>query len=157
MTSRSAGFTLIELVIVLAIIVLAMLVSVPFTASWVDSARVNETQGLFQQAFSRSKALALRNGSGATVDTAAATLCQNGTTLYLYSGLPATCGAGTIAWQGDIPGGSTAIQLGGATFTCMVLNNLGMLVSSSIGGTNCATASNYTISKGGQSVSKTLF
>lgn len=152
------GFTLIELVVVIAITVAAMLVAVPLTTSWVDSARVNEAQGLFQQAFSRTKALALRNGSVATASDPAASLCQNGNVLYVYSGLPGTCGTGSYVWQGIVPGdGNTQIQLNSATFSCLALNNAGIPVATTINTTACAQSSSYTISKGVQSVSKTLF
>lgn len=135
-----------------------MLVAAPLTASWVDSARVNETQGLFQQAFSRAKALALRNANGVTASEAAAALCQNGSILYVYSGTPASCGASTYVWQGVIPGdGTTQIRLDSATFSCLALNNAGIPVTATIGAATCTPGSSYTISKGVQNVSKTLF
>lgn len=154
----AGGFTLIELVVAITIAVLAMLVAAPLTSSWVDSARVNETQGLFQQGYSRAKALALRNANGVTAAEGAAAFCQSGNNLYVYSGVPATCGTGSFVWQGLVPGdGNTRIQLDSATFSCLALNNAGIPVAATIGAAACVTGSSYTISKGVQSVSKTLF
>ncbi len=81
---RSRGFTLIELMITIALFGLLLFVGVPLTQSWTNSSYQRDAAGLLKQGISRAKATALRN-QGAVQDTApAAVLCHSGQNLKLF-------------------------------------------------------------------------
>ena len=67
------GFTLIELMVTLAILAMLLLMAAPLAADWVHGARTLQARGTLVQGFENAKALALRNpcaiGSGGTVVT----------------------------------------------------------------------------------------
>lgn len=154
-----AGFSLIEVMVALSISVLALLATAPLTSSWVDSAKVNETLGLMQQGYARTKAIAQRNILGAADNGVAASLCRAGNTLYVYAGLQVgACGSGSIVWQGRIPGDTgMLIQNSGNTFSCLAMNSRAQAVSASINDSACDQGNQFTASKGGQSVTRRLY
>ena len=61
---RPTGFTLIELVITIAIIVMLLLVGMPFTSHWVDGTRQMRARSNLLEATGQARALAMRNPSG---------------------------------------------------------------------------------------------
>ena len=67
------GFTLIELMVTLAILAMLLLMAAPLAADWVHGARTLQARGTLVQGFENAKALALRNpcaiDSGGTVVT----------------------------------------------------------------------------------------
>ena len=134
MVRRAAGFTLVELMVTIAILVLLLLTSLPFTASWIHSARANEAKAKIIQGHGLAKALALRNPNKALVPGAAAGLKLDGLMLYVCSGNPAaeTCGAGksAVTWQAVLLD-NTEVSIGGATGTSQTLSidNTGLPLS----------------------------
>lgn len=73
---RTRGFTLIELVVTLAIMLLLLLMAVPLATDWTYSARTLQARGTLVEGFAQAKALALRNPCAApnATGTHAATL-----------------------------------------------------------------------------------
>ena len=71
--SPARGFTLIELMVTLAILALLLMVAAPMATDWVSGTRTHQGRATLVQAYSQAKALALRNpcaiGSGGTVVT----------------------------------------------------------------------------------------
>lgn len=55
------GFTLIELMVTLAILAMLLLMAAPLAADWVHGARTLQARGTLVQGFENAKALALRN------------------------------------------------------------------------------------------------
>ena len=55
------GFTLIELMVTLAILAMLLLMAAPLAADWVHGARTLQARGTLVQGFAHAKALALRN------------------------------------------------------------------------------------------------
>ena len=55
------GFTLIELMVTLAILAMLLLMAAPLAADWVHGARTLQARGTRVQGFENAKALALRN------------------------------------------------------------------------------------------------
>lgn len=74
MVTRHAvrGFTLIELMVGLALSAMLALLAVPFTMSWMASARQIQVRGDLADAVGRAKALALRNAAERTPGEAVA-------------------------------------------------------------------------------------
>ena len=83
------GFTLIELMVTLAILAMLLLMAAPLAADWVHGARTLQARGTLVQGFENAKALALRNPCGAPNETQAyaavlqAELDVDGTTVTL--------------------------------------------------------------------------
>ena len=73
---RTRGFTLIELVVTLAIMALLLFMAVPLATDWTYSARTLQARGTLVEGFAQAKALALRNPCAAPngTGTHAATL-----------------------------------------------------------------------------------
>ena len=71
------GLTLIELMIVLAIVGLLALVATPLTSSWGASADLHTAAGQLNQAYAHARAVALRNEAGAVGDDAAARIVHD--------------------------------------------------------------------------------
>ncbi|KJS04369.1 MAG: hypothetical protein VR73_14585 [Gammaproteobacteria bacterium BRH_c0] len=128
------GFTLIELMITVALIAILAMAAVPFTASWLHATQVQTAGANLEQAFAKAKALALRNPAGVTGSDSAASVKLSGSTVIVCAGAPgdAGCvvGGGAVAWQGDVTGGVT-IQLAGAALTSIVFDNSGQAIDAS--------------------------
>lgn len=100
---RKAGFTLIEMMVTLAIMALLLLVGAPLGRAWVANAHIAQAESQLLQAYERTRALALRNPAGVTAPTTAATLCiTNGNTLKVYQGAAnCTTPSTTPIWSGS--------------------------------------------------------
>lgn len=74
---RTAGFTLIELMIGIAIMALLLLTAAPFTSAWVDGARQMRARSTVIEAVGQARALAMRNPDAAAAgEPVAAVLYQ---------------------------------------------------------------------------------
>ncbi|MCD9030605.1 type II secretion system GspH family protein [Luteimonas sp. Y-2-2-4F] len=71
---RARGFTLIELVVTIAIMAMLLLVGMPFTRDWVEGARQLQARSQLQEAVSQARAMALRNPSGLPASIAGGTV-----------------------------------------------------------------------------------
>lgn len=151
-----SGFTLIELVVTLAIMATVLMLAMPLTGSWVDSATVVESKALLQQAYSRTRATALANPGGVAGEGVAAYMCLVDSKIYVQSAILATCGATGYAWVGSLKT-NVAITSQPATFVCMGMSNLGMPISGALNGATCTTDKILTVTKGEQSDEKTLY
>ncbi|BCL76545.1 hypothetical protein JHS3_22810 [Jeongeupia sp. HS-3] len=127
------GFTLIELMITIAILALLLAVGVPFTQRWGQSARVQQVDSTLKQGFAHAKAVALRNPSGATTGNAAVLRLVDNELLVCEGAV--TCTTTNAVWRGSKPT-STTISLTGLA-TGLGFSNQGM-----------ATVSSYSVSDG---------
>lgn len=147
---RAKGFTLIELMITIAIFGILLFVGAPFTKAWGDSANQREAAGLLQQGISRAKATALRNPGKALDDAPAAALCRSGQALKLFSVANAQsidCSATTnVLWTAQIPA-SAVVQASGADIACIAFNSRGLPVA----GGNACTTSTINVTAGSES------
>jgi len=157
------GFTLIEVLIVIAILGLLILVAAPLSGGWVRSANVLETEAQLTQAFGKAKAAALRNNRAATGDSPASAVCLTNNVLTVREGTSTaapSCGAtptGTQLWQIQVSEHVT-VKLGsatGANFSCLCLNNKGQPTTNAC--TGCATSINFHLSAGSETQNVALF
>lgn len=114
---RVQGLTLIELLVTITILVMLLMAAVPFTLNWGHSARTLEAKGTLVQAYSHTKALALRNPCGIAVNASPNTaanlqISTDGTTIALTVQPPAGC-TYTHGWAANLPSGVT-LTVGGA-------------------------------------------
>lgn len=136
------GFSLIELVVTLAILAILLLMAVPFTTSWVQSARVNDAKSKLLQSYELARALAQRNPNDTRAPAVAAGIKVDGETLLVCLGNPAstaTCvkDASAVKWWSALPAGTTVV-VGTAGNTTLGLDNTGLPLS----------ASNFTVTNG---------
>ncbi len=87
------GFSLVELLVVLAIVAMLALVSAPLATGWIRNAQLERDFAGIQRALSTTKSLAMRNITGAAGQAAAfvpaAALCRAGETLIIVQrGVP---------------------------------------------------------------------
>ena len=141
------GFTLIELMVTLAILAMLLLMAAPLAADWVHGARTLQARGTLVQGFENAKALALRNpcaiGSGGTVVTFKASVQDGRIALQSLLEGDSSCDFledfaqpdTTMPQQMLLPAG-VSLQLGGQPVTSaaprqVTIDSRGMATSSS--------------------------
>ncbi|MBT9501249.1 MAG: prepilin-type N-terminal cleavage/methylation domain-containing protein [Burkholderiaceae bacterium] len=143
---RQAGFSMVELMVTVTIMLLLALATTPFTRAWADKAAVQQTQGQMRQALAQLRSQALRNASAASTGPAAVLVSLQGR-LCVFSGAPATLSCESAGWSAVPP---AAITVNEATSQCLALDSAGLPLSSTIGDTACATDFVYKISRGAE-------
>jgi prepilin-type N-terminal cleavage/methylation domain-containing protein len=152
MVNTQAGFSIIELMVTIAIMMLLAMAVAPFSIAWGNQAAVRQTQSLLNQAMSQMKSTALRNPTAASA-TAAAVLVSIPGKLCVREGLPSALDCSTVNWSAVPP---AAIQLNGAASQCIALDSAGMSLGATVGGVVCGTLMSFSITKGSESSSGTL-
>lgn len=149
-----AGFTLVELMVGIAIMAMLVLAAAPFTLDWVDGTRQMRARSNLLEAVGQARSLAMRNPFALpTLDPATGTPLAVAAVVYDGPGhslcviaraadnsTRSTCAAGD--WRGDISNpGSITMTLGqgddAEEFACAAYDTRGMLVASSFGGVDC--------------------
>lgn len=128
-----AGFTLIELMVTIAILALLLLLAMPFTRHWVDGVKQMRTRNLLVEGVGQARALALRNPDQRRADQAAVTLRRVDGELRVLRG-----DAGEPAWAASLDPASTlklagrsdfgsldAFRGSGDDFGCVAFNSRG--------------------------------
>jgi prepilin-type N-terminal cleavage/methylation domain-containing protein len=152
---RALGFTLIEVVVVMALTAMLLVLSVAFGMQWANSAAVSTGQGVVEHAYSMAKATALANPGASTGTAAASIVCFTTTQVSVYAG--GAC-SGSAVWSGALPSG-VAVLFGSptpsATANCIALSDAATVVVPASSG--CTASSQYAVSKGDASATNTLF
>ncbi|WP_188703701.1 pilus assembly FimT family protein [Silvimonas iriomotensis] len=159
-TRASRGFTMVELLISLVVLTILLFMGVPLTMQWVRSSNQQAGQTLFVKGMAMAKSRTLRNSAGAQQNEPAAFLLLSGgnvvcvqeasySTAASATNVPRTPGnsfscSGSV-WTGTLPSGTTGL-LNNAATQCVALNNAGLPVSTTLGGTSCGTAASYQVS-----------
>lgn len=145
--SPARGFTLIELMVTLAILALLLMVAAPMATDWASGTRTHQGRATLVQAYSQAKALALRNpcaiGSGGTVVTFKASVQDGRIALQSLLEGDSSCDFledfaqpdKTMPQQMLLPAG-VSLQLGGQPVTSaaprqVTIDSRGMATSSS--------------------------
>lgn len=140
--SRQRGFTAIEVMIGLAISAFLMLLAIPFTMRWLDSARQMQARGDLADAVGRARSLALRNEKSLPASNAAARL-------MLASGvIEVRDSDDAVVWSASLPRGVTLSHLDNSTYQCSAYNSRGWLINA--GGTCVKTDSRLLVKIAGQ-------
>lgn len=165
---RQAGVTLIEILIVLALMGVLSVAGMSFTGRWVDSNRILDGNNLFSQAYSRAKAAALRNEFGMINDEPASALCFTNHTLTIYTAKsatePASCSAANSnqLWRATVSE-RLSVKINdnaGADFSCVCLGGHAQLTTSvSVGCNTCLGSKTLPLylKSGNENVSLSLF
>lgn len=76
-THRYRGFTLVELLVTLAIVSMLLLAGSFLTISWTDRGKVNDTVSIIKSSISIARALAIRNERALLSDEPSVSICIN--------------------------------------------------------------------------------
>ena len=153
---RQRAFTLVELMVTLAIMSFALLASAPYLSDWTYSRQIKDAQSKLLSAYGLAKSLAVRNPDGAKDNSPAAGLkvetAYANLFLYVCKGDPAntdcngTNTTGVLVWKTNFPA-AIALELGTAagtattTATTLAINNRGFPTS--------GVLNTYKLSRGG--------
>lgn len=147
------GFTLIEILITIAIIALIILVAAPLSGGWVRDADLINTEAQLTEAVGRAKAAALRNNRAATGDNPAAVICRSNTNLLTVmegtsAAAPSCTPTGTQIWQAQIKS-SITVEVNNTAFSCLCFNNKGATTISAPCSNTCATSTSFSLNASG--------
>lgn len=155
--SRQRGFTLIEVLITVALVGIIAVVASPLTGSIMSGSRISEAEGVLNQAVGKAKAIALRNHMGAMSDAPVAAVCISNTNQLTVeqgdSGTSPSCstGDGSIVWTAQMNSDvaiKTSESGAPSVVSCMCFSNKALLTSSSCSG--CISNTNFQLSIGSQ-------
>ena len=157
---NSKGFSIVELLIVIAIMGLALVKGIPFTMDWVNSARVTETESALVEAIGFAKAKALRNSQGVISGGAVTAVCYSNGGLRVVeaadSSSPAQCvGGSTQIWTLTLAG-NVDVVIQNNQFACLCIDAKAQFTQS--GGCNaCSTNTTFALTSGGISDSVEIY
>lgn len=159
---QARGFTLIEILLVVAIFAVLLLVGIPLSSQWVKNANLVDAEAQLTQAVGRAKATALRNQMAATGNSPVAAVClNNSNVLSMLEGVygtPPNCTStppsGNTTWQVQLKQGVTIKNAGGA-FSCVCFSNKGFLTNTG-NCSACSSTTDFTLEAGSETVNITL-
>lgn len=139
---RNGGYTLIEILIVIAILATVVLMAAPLSGGWINASNLQESEGQLREAVSRAKSLALRNAIAAKGGMPVSAVCLN-TSRELSvrqsaADTPLNCAlaVGEKSWQASI-NEKMAIKHSGTAFTCVCFDNKALVTQAG----TCSTCS----------------
>lgn len=137
------GFTLIEMMITIALLGFILMIGSSLTRAWIDQSQVNNAIHTIQDAVSQTKAIAIRNTNNTTLEQAAASLCIYDTSIKIvYGNCPSVEPINAI--QSFPLSSDISIKDGNTPLFCMDFNYVGILVPAS----NCTTTATPTLTIG---------
>lgn len=137
---HSKGFSLIELMITMALAGLLIALGSSLSTGWFDSAYEQQAHSLLTEGISRTRSIALRNPSGVNDEvqtTAAAALCLTDQTLSVaYPNC--TDASKTVAWSAKLPEQIIVKEANNNNvFFCLGINNRGLFIADNLGNQSC--------------------
>lgn len=143
--AKSAGFTLIELMMVITILTLLITIGGQLTRSWIDRAQVNNTAASLKNAVSQAKVAALRNTNNYALDHPSTFVCWSSTSDDLYviranvgssNGCDPSSSFNTVLYQFKTAK-EISIKQQSTVFQCLTFNAAGFVVTAA--GSVCST------------------
>lgn len=151
MVKPMAGFSLIELMLVVLLLGLLITASASLTADWLDQNKLKQAQITMAQAAEHARSLAHRNAGGRSNTQVAAFLLLQNNQVCVVSGGYSTLDCTQPIWRSQLP--VTTSSLNGLTSNCIGWNNIGVPVSAALAGTSCSVLTGYTLTSGNRSIS----
>lgn len=156
MSRPSHGFTLVEIMVVVAILALIVLVGAPLTSGWSASADMVNGKGALIQAVSRAKSMALRNEVGVTEGNSGAAICIDSNKKIevrkptsASSSANCSTNGGTAVWSTNTSLNLT-FKVGTDTLSCLCFDNKGQVISSVAASCDtCGSSTQVTLSASG--------
>jgi prepilin-type N-terminal cleavage/methylation domain-containing protein len=146
-----SGFTLIEILIALAIVATLAFATISLGSSWTSSAESVNTKGVLAQAIGRAKSTAMRNANKIADTSAAVAICLTSGKVEIHEAsgtiTSAHCNTsgGTTTWSGKI-GTSLSIKSGSNTLSCLCFSNKGQLNTTASNCSSCASSTRFIFS-----------
>ncbi|AJQ97158.1 pilus assembly FimT family protein [Gynuella sunshinyii] len=128
MVTTEHGFSLVELMIAIAIMSILMVMGAPLTRAWVANAHIAHAQNVLAEGYATLRALSLKNPLGVKGDQEVASLTINGK--LLSAGYRDAYGTVNMVWQGNIDTDVTLALTEAGCANTLRLNNLGMALDS---------------------------
>ena len=150
---RCTGFTLIEMVVTIAIVAILAVLAVPLTGTWSADARLSTNGSLIRRGGDMAQAVALRNPLGIADQTQpAAILKMSGQNIMVCSQAPCDSSHSVnIVWSAALPANvNGSLTQGGTQVSSISFNNRGLPLGAS-------AQVGYTISTGSVSDSQSLY
>jgi type IV pilus assembly protein PilA len=140
--SRGAarGISLVELLVTLALFAFLILLGVPLTHAWVQSAHQRDASGMLAEGLGRAKALALRNSQGVTDQTLpVAAVCLMGGRIQVTTATKDGIACATaVSWSATLPFDASIVKATNqSAFQCVAYNERGMALAASVSGLTC--------------------
>ena len=147
--SAQTGFTLIELMITIALFSILLMLGSSLTRTWVDRSQVNSALTTFKTAVTQAKASALRNTNNQLISNSSVSVCLDSTTNTLniirtalsstnVCELPSSPSAGSNTLLRTFPlSQDIFIKQGTYSFQCISFNSAGVLVL--VSGSGCSS------------------
>ena len=136
---QARGFTLIELIVTLALLAILRAMVAPLKGGWTDRSRVQSAKSSLKTAISQARTAAIRNtenrlssqtAASACIDTSALTI-----TAYRITGTNDPCSSSNTKLKEASFASGVSFKQGGTSVTCFVFNANGVLMNSG----SCAT------------------
>jgi prepilin-type N-terminal cleavage/methylation domain-containing protein len=118
---RQFGFTLVELLVVMVILVLILAAALPLSSNWVGNARISQAEDGLLQGYQMARAVALLNSNQVGSGTTAATV-----DLSTAPKVVVLDSSNTVQWTGTYTTDVTATLTGSGCGNKVALDNNGM-------------------------------
>lgn len=128
-----SGFTLIEIMVTIAILAILAVAGAAFTRDWVRQAELTKTVSSLDNAINLAKSAAIKNESGFTDNSAVTQVCLNNQVLSVHkssSSTAANCNS-TSNYNFDLPSSVQIKDTSGANVQCIAFGHLGGQLSTS--------------------------
>ena len=129
-SNNNKGFTLIEMMVIVAVIGILMATGIPAYKSMMDKNKLKDATANFSLAIGRAKAISQRNEFGKIGDVIGATVCFKDNVVSIHAATisaPANCNSTSI-WSGQINNKVTVKHTkAGIDFVALCFNNKGRM------------------------------
>lgn len=126
--NRASGFSLIEMMVVVAILGILAVAGTALTVNWVKQAEITKTVSSLANAISLAKSTSMRNERGFTDNSAASQICLNSNNILSVhkptSSASASC-TSTSIYSFQIPANVQIKDVSSTTLNCIAFGHLG--------------------------------
>lgn len=157
------GFTLVELMITIAVLSIILMMGTALTRSWIDRSQVTHAMSAFKSAVNQAQAAALRNTNNQPTNSASVSVCWNANNstmriVRVAKGSQQVCqdvAENTVLQTISLPKG-LAIQQGNIAFQCISFNSAGVVIVAASSNCISDTKSTFKVGKNNETADLSL-